>query len=81
MPASKAYGERKTGSTIAHWALHAAYDGPQLLPHGKGSMLTNWALFEKTTYSSELDCRTRYGLGPGGAVKRAASESDIALCR
>ena len=47
MPASNAYGERNICSTIAHWALHAAHDGLQLLPHGKGSMLTTWALFER----------------------------------
>ena len=76
MPASNAYGERNIGSAIAHWALHATYDGPQLLPYGKESMLTTWALFEKATFSSELDCRTRCGLGSGVAVRRAASESD-----
>ena len=63
MPASKAYGERNIGSTIAHWALHAAYNGLQLLPQGEGSMLTilTWALFERRPTAVSLTAEPGMG--------------------
>ena len=63
MLASNVYGKRNIGSTIVLWALHAAYNGLQLLSQGKGSMLTvlTWALFERGPTAVSLTAESGIG--------------------